>query len=269
MTDDISSFVSAAHSFQLELLGISLSSARLFAAFSILPFTADSVLQGMTRNGVVLIIAAFVAFGVPAQALGQLDALTLAGLVLKESLIGLVLGFCGSSVFWVAQSVGALIDTQAGYNSVQLTNPLSGEQSTPVSDMLLQLIIAVFYTLGGLLVFVGALFDSFKIWPLLAPLPSAKDAADVFFLTQVDSLMTSVVKFAAPALLVLLLIDLGFGLMTRAADKLEPSSLSHPVKGAVTMLLLAFMVGVFVTQIRYALLPADLVMRLQSMLSKG
>ena len=87
-----------------------------------------------------------------------------------------------------------------------------------------------------------------------------------FIVQQTDSLMTSTIKFAAPMMLVLVLIDLGFGLITRAADKLEPTNLSQPVKGAVTMLMLALLIGVLVSQVRHLLLPTGLLQQLQGSL---
>jgi len=251
---------------QATLYGIALSSIRIYVVFGVLPATGEQFLQGLTRSGVVVLLGAYVAFGLPADALQGLSASQWAVLVVKEGLIGLLIGFSAATVFWVAESVGAYIDTQAGYNNVQLSNPLSGQQSTPVSNLLQQLVVAMFYTLGGMLVLLGALFESFKAWPLLSPLPSLSGVKEMVFLQQMDSMMTMVVKFAAPVLLVLVLIDLGFGLMTRAADKLEPSSLSQPVKGAVTMLLLALLIGVFLAQVRYALLPHDLVTNLKSLI---
>ena len=83
---------------------------------------------------------------------------------------------------------------------------------------------------------------------------------------EIDRMMGTVMKFAAPVLLVLLLVDLGFGLITRAADKLEPSGLSQPVKGAVTLLLLALLAGVFILQVRHFLLPTHLIEQLQAWL---
>jgi type III secretion protein T len=245
---------------------VALCSLRLFAAFNVLPATGTQFIQGFTRAGVVLIFGLFVAFGLPPEQVADLGAAQWLGLAFKECFIGLLLGFAASTVFWTAEFVGALIDTQAGYNNVQLTNPLSGQQSTPVSNLLLQMSIALFFVLGGMLVFLGALFESFKVWPLLSALPSLQGISDLVFLGQVDALMRTVVKFAAPALLVLVLVDLGFGLITRAADKLEPQGLSQPVKGAVTMLLLALMTGVFVSQVRQFLLPLDLIKRLQALL---
>ena len=133
-------------------------------------------------------------------------------------------------------------------------------------DLLLQMVVSMFYTLGGMLVFLGALFDSFKVWPLLSPLPSLAGMSDLVFLHEIDRMMGTVMKFAAPVLLVLLLVDLGFGLITRAADKLEPSGLSQPVKGAVTLLLLALLAGVFILQVRHFLLPTHLIEQLQAWL---
>jgi type III secretion protein T len=111
------------------------------------------------------------------------------------------------------------------------------------------------------------MFDSFKIWPILAPLPSMNGTSDVFVIKTTDALMTGVVKFAAPVLIVLILIDLGFGLVARTAEKLEPMSLSQPIKGAVTMLMLALLVGLFIEQVRRYLIPTGVLERLQQMLS--
>jgi type III secretion protein T len=262
---DFDEMVALAEALESVLLTVALSSIRLFAAFNVLPATGPQFLQGLTRSGVVVMIGSYVAFGMPAEAVHDITAAQWLGLAVKETIIGLLIGFAAATVFWTAECVGAMIDTQTGYNNVQLSNPLSGQQSTPVSNLLLQLVIMVFYTLGGMMVFIGALFESFTAWPILAPLPSMQGVSDVFFLREIDTLMTAVVKFAAPILLVLVLIDLGFGLITRGADKLEPSSLSQPVKGAVTMLLLALLVGIFIEQVRHHLLPNDVIERIRSL----
>lgn len=248
------------------LLATALASLRLLAAFALMPPMGQQFMQGYIRGGVVVIVATYVAFGLPAEAATHLSAMEWAGFAGKETMIGLMMGFASSSVFWVAQSVGALIDTQAGFNSVQLSNPMSGEQSTPVSDLLLQTMVAVFFTLGGMLVFIGALFESYHLWPLFATMPVMGNVGELFIVGQTDSMMVSTVKFASPVLLILMLIDLGFGIITRSADKLEPSSLSQPVKGAVTMLMLALLMGVMITQVRHLLLPTGLLQQLQQSL---
>ncbi|RQP22737.1 type III secretion system export apparatus subunit SctT [Piscinibacter terrae] len=253
-------------SFSDMLKTVALCGLRLYVVFMVLPAMSGDAVQGLVRNGTVVMFGLFIAAGLPPDGVASLPPMMWLSIAVKEAIVGLMLGFAASTVFWVAECVGALMDTQAGYNSVQLTNPLTGQQSTPVSELLVHLVIAVFFALGGMLVLIGALFDSFRIWPLMSPLPSMKGFSDVVFLTEVDTLMTMTVKFAAPVLLVLLLIDLGFGLVTRAADKLEPHSLAQPVKGAVTMLLLALLAGVFIAEVKQFLVPRDLLPRMEKLL---
>jgi type III secretion protein T len=250
------------------MLLTAMCSIRILAALYVLPATGSQVIQGRIRASLAVTIGLFVAFGQhhPPSLLGTHAAIWL-GTALKEMLIGLAIGFAAAVVFWTAECVGAMIDTQAGYNNVQMTNPFSGEQSTPLSSLLLQVVIGVFWILGGATLFTGVLIESFVAWPLFSPLPSAAGVAELFVVQYGNTLLDGVVKFAAPVLLILVLIDLGVGLITRTASKLEPSGLSQPIKGAVAMLLLSLLIGIFLHQVRHLLLPVELLPALRRLLS--
>lgn len=69
-----------------------------------------------------------------------------------------------------------------------------------------------------------------------------------FVIQQTDGMMTAIVKLAAPLMLVLVLVDLAIGFVARAADKLEPSNLSQPIRGVLALLLLALLTSVFIAQ---------------------
>lgn len=226
---------------------------RVYAIFLVLPATTDQSLQGGIRNGVCICLALFIAWGQPASLVHDMDMLRLVATVAKEALIGLVLGFAASTVFWVAEGVGVLIDNQAGYNNVQQTNPLSGEQSTPVGNLLSQLAISGFYLLGGMMVLTGILFDSFHWWPIGSLSPAWSTILEDFVKAQTSHYLELMIKIAAPALLVLMLVDLGFGILSKTAEKLEPNNLAQPVKGAVAIAMLSLLVAVFFEQVRPAL----------------
>lgn len=229
---------------------MSLCTLRLYAALFVLPSTSDQAIQGPMRSGMCLVLGFFIAWGQPLHTAQGLDAVLLAVMLLKEVLIGVMLGLAFSVVFWVAEGVGALVDNAAGFNNVQQTNPLSGQQSTPVSNLLGQLVIAGFYLLGGMVVCVGLLFESFRWWPLGALKPSFTDGLEQFVDFQIRSYFDTAVKVAAPIMFTLVLVDLAFGLLAKTADKLEPNSLSQPVKGAIAILMLAMLVGIFFDQAR-------------------
>nr|BAE80244.1 HrcT [Paracidovorax avenae] len=246
------------------MLGLlALCCARFYAAMLVLPATNDQLLLGRVRNGTVLLLGAFVAWGQPSGLLESTGPLVFIALVVKEALIGMLIGFAVSVVFWAAEGIGMLIDNQAGYNNIQQTNPLSGQQSTPVGNLLMQLAIVGFYMLGGMMVFVGLLFDSYDWWPLTGMMPSWPVLAERFFPDEVAGYAQTVLKIAGPVLMTLMLIDLGMGLLSKAAEKLEPGSLAQPIKGAATMLLLVLLVGVFFHQVREQLTLRPVAQRLE------
>lgn len=227
-----------------------LCSARIYAAMIVMPVSNDQVLRGGSRNGLALSFGVFIAWGQPISIMEGMGTLALVTTLAKECMIGLLLGYAVSIVFWTAEGVGVLIDNQAGYNNVQQTNPLSGEQSTPVGNMLSQLAISCFYMLGGLMAFAGLMFESFKWWPLGAMLPGWSQLLERFVAAQTAGLTATVVTIASPVVMVLLLIDLGIGLIAKTADKLEPNNLGQPIKGAVALLMLVMLVAVFFEQVR-------------------
>ena len=231
---------------------------RILAIMAVLPVMGDQVINTMSRMGIALMLAVFASFGQPWDELTNLSGGHIALLAVKEAVLGVVLGFAMATPFWVIEYVGALIDNAAGFNSVQLQNPLSGSQSTPVSDLLVRLSAAVFYAIGGAIYFAQALFESFQVWPITDLLPSAQGAYSVFIERQVGSLFSNTVKLAAPVLIVVLLIDVGVGLLSRSAEKLEPTSLAQPIKGVVSVVMLTLFIGIAFDQMRQHLLPRNI-----------
>jgi type III secretion protein T len=233
------------------LLGLmAVCCARMFGlALIFAPFGEDAI-KGVVRNGMVLMMGFYIAWGQPLRVINDLDTFQLFLVIVKEGILGLMLGFACSVVFWVAEAVGALIDNQAGFNNVQQSNPMSGAESTPLGNVMGQLGHACFWMLGGITVLIGLLFESYQWWPLTRMTPDWSRILVEFTQSQVAQLMRMTLVLAAPAMLVLVLIDLGFGLIGKAAEKLEPNSLAQPIKGVVGMLMVALLIGLFFHEAR-------------------
>jgi type III secretion protein T len=247
---------------------IALCTTRLYVAMLVLPATNDTVLQGVIRNGLALTLGTFIALGQQADVVENISTLTLVMLIAKEGLLGLLIGYGVSTVFWIAEGVGILVDNQAGYNNVQQSNPLSGEQSTPVGNMLSQLSISGFYMLGGMMVFAGLIFQSFGWWPLNRLMPDWSNLLETFLQAQVSGYLAAAMKLSSAVLIVLMLIDIGIGLISKTADKLEPNNLAQPIKGAVALLMVALLVSVFFDQLRPQLALHEMSGRLGSWLHR-
>lgn len=256
---------------QFEVMGLltGLCSIRFFSIMSVLAATSEQSLPGIVRNGLILWVGLFIAFGQPPQLLQDVNTVTLVLISFKEALIGVLLGFAMSTVFWAAESVGSLIDNIAGYNNVQQTNPSSSQQSTPVGQLLSQLAVAGFYMLGGLLTLVGILFESYQWWPLTDTTPPLKNMLERFVQAQVSQYMLAVAKIASPLLLILLLVDLAFGLLSKTAEKLEANNLAQPVKGAVALLMVSFLLVLFFQQLSPQLALMTILLELRQWFQHG
>ncbi|KWN14681.1 type III secretion system protein [Burkholderia territorii] len=238
------------HSFFIGYLTVtSVCALRLSVLMFVFPPTADAVIPGTVRNAIVIVFSAYVAVGQPIAFVESLHGLFLAEVVLREAVIGLLLGYAASTVFWVAESVGIYIDDLNGYNNIQVTNPSRQEQSTPIGMLLLQVAIMAFWALGGMTFLLGTVYQSYGWWPVSRGAPIVGAMVESFVLRQTDTLMQSIAKLAAPLLFILVLVDIAFGFVSKSASRLELSSLSQPVKAAVATVMLAMFIGVFVHQL--------------------
>jgi type III secretion protein T len=231
------------------LIVLGLCSERLMVLMMIFPPTSDNVVQGRVRTALALLWGSFVAYG-QRGLLEQGDAMVLVAIGLKEALIGVGLGFAASTVFWAAESVGTYVDDLTGFNQVQMQNPSQGQQTSLTSTLLSQFAIAAFWCLGGMTFLLGAIYESYAWWPLDGLMPAGGTVIESFVLAKTDSLMETVAKLATPMMLLLLLIDIGFGFTGKVSQKLDLPSLAQPVKGALTILMLALMSAVFIDQVR-------------------
>ena len=238
------------------LLG--LCSTRVLTVMLVFPPTSDNILTGAVRNGVALLWSSMLAYGQQVD-MPQMHGMFLVGVAIKEAVIGLILGFAASTVFWAAESVGQYIDDLTGYNNVQLSNPTNGQQTTLTGTLLLQCVTMAFWVLGGMMFLLGAIYESYRWWPLMSVSPiAASSILETFAMRETDSLMQAIAKLAAPMVMILMLVDFGFAIVAKAAQKLDIHSLAMPVKGALTVLMLALLIGVFIDQVHSQLALTDI-----------
>ncbi|RDU96745.1 type III secretion system export apparatus subunit SctT [Trinickia dinghuensis] len=228
---------------------VTLCSVRIMVVMIVFPPTGDNVLQGVTRTAIVALWGGFVAFG-QRGLMPRLHGLYLVEVAAKEAVVGLVIAFLASRVFWLAESVGAYIDDVTGYNHIQMVNPSQGQQTSLTSTLMSLCASMAFWTLGGMTFLLGAIFQSYRWLPVDRFTPVPAEIIASFALKQTDSLMISIAKLAAPAVMLLLLVDVGLALVARTAQKLDLMELSQPIKGGLAVLLLALLIGTFIEQVR-------------------
>ncbi|MDR1519807.1 MAG: type III secretion system export apparatus subunit SctT [Planctomycetota bacterium] len=219
---------------------ISLAMARLTPVFQIVPFLSGNYMTGMIRNSLAFALAMFLTpwlgLQAPAEPPGMLDALPL---LAKEVALGTLFGFLTSLAFFAASGVGFLVDNQRGSSMAQETDPLTGEQTSPLGSMAVQTLIMVFIASSGLAMFFQALLTTYSFWPPHSfwPVWERSPLRELLF-RQFAWYLTTMVTLAAPMLLVCFLVDFGMGLMNRFAPQLNVFFLAMPVKSGLALALM-------------------------------
>lgn len=218
------------------LAGFALAVPRLAAAFMVLPLLTQDSIQPMVRN-IFLISLALIVYPLIARTIqvGELQGLALVPVVLKEIFLGIVLGYSFSIVFWAIETAGQVIDNKVGTTTAQIADPLLGHQTSLTSTFLSRFANWLFVASGGLMVFMELLLLSYRVWPVASPLPELTRVGELFFIERFDQMLALTLLLAAPALVVMSIVDLALGLVNRYAQQLNVFSLSMPIKAWLSL----------------------------------
>jgi len=216
-----------------------LAMARIGGAFAVCPAMTEAMIPGVARRAAVLAFSCvaipYVKAGMPP---GEPNAWMFGVLAFKEALIGFLIGFFAAIPFWIAENVGNFIDNQRGATMGEVYSPLSGAQVSTTGIFFTQIVSTVFFVGGAILVFLGAIYSSYQIWPVFADgVVFAKDAP-LQVLGSLDGMLRVTVVISAPVIIIMFLATLGLGLVNRTAPQLNVFFLSMPVKSALGVAML-------------------------------
>lgn len=166
------------------------------------------------------------------------DWLTLVGIVLGETLLGMLIGYLVSLFFSAVQMAGAFLDMQVGYGIYQLMNPFAPAPASLLAQFHTMLLMVVYLQVNAHHWLLGALAESFRAVPVggvaldavrLQPLLSDV-IAQIFLLA---------LRIAAPATAVLIVVDAALAIVSRAVPQMPVFFVGAPAKIAMGLITLA------------------------------
>jgi type III secretion protein T len=223
------------------LLGLSVT--RLAIAFLMLPMFTQEALPPVVRNSLFVALAMLTIAVQPQTGPLALDTVGWLVLFAKEALIGLVIGVFASTVLWAVEAAGMLIDTKAGTQLAQIVDPINGQQTSQTGQFLARLATYVFMASGGFMFMVGALLESFALWPVTAALPALRPGSLGVFEAEFGRMMLLATMIAAPVIVILFVVEAALGLMNRYAPNLNLLAIALPLKALIAVLLVAILLG--------------------------
>lgn len=225
--------------FFLHLKAFGYALPRFLGVFTILPLLGRETLPMMLR---VAVVASFATFLVPALLDGAgvpRDALATLAILGKEIFVGVTIGFVVSIPLWAFETMGDLCDAQRGATIAQILNPLSGHETSPLGELFNQAIVTFLFVIGGFLLLLGVVYDSFRFWPVFGWWPQIASDAPRVILELLDRFMSLAVLLSAPAIFCMFLAEAGMAIVSRFVPQLQVFFLAMPIKSAIAMLVFA------------------------------
>jgi type III secretion protein T len=222
---------------------------RALGMFAMLPMFRKELLPRLLRTALIagLCLPLVPLLKTQTQLIGA-DTMLLLMTAIKEVVLGFALGLPLAMTFWISEGIGTLLDNQSGSLISSVLNPMSGNDSATLGLFLHQVFMTYFLLAGGLSWCIGSLYDSYQLWPIQQFWPQFSQVGAHWWLTQFSRYIGMIVVLAAPIVLTLFFIELGFGIIGRFAPKMQVFVLAMPIKNVGAVLMLFVYIGILLTQ---------------------
>ncbi|MHA6205513.1 flagellar biosynthetic protein FliR [Dyella soli] len=189
------------------------------------PVFGDAVAPARIRLGIMLVLTAVLAPLAPAAT----DPMTADGIavMVNQLLIGASIGFVLKLAFEAVALGGQLVGQSMSLGFAETVDPRGGGSSPVLSQFYLLMVTLLFLAMDGHLRLIALLADSFRTLPpgKVAIGPSGLHAVVLF----AGQLFAGAVRVALPAMTSLLLVNIGFAAISRAAPSMNLFAVGFPI----------------------------------------
>ena len=156
----------------------------------------------------------------------------------RELILGVGLGLVLQLVFEGVMLAGELISYGMGLGFAQLVDPLHGASAPMLGQFYQVCATLLFFSMGGHLHIVELVADSFRAAPSGPALPALQSFSALAAFGGLA--FRGAVQIALPAVVALLLVNIGFGVMNRSAPALNMMTIGFPLSLSVGLLVLRY-----------------------------
>ncbi|WP_390178979.1 flagellar biosynthetic protein FliR [Pseudomonas kilonensis] len=218
---------------------------RVAAVLMSMPVFGTSLVPTRVRLYFALAITVVIAPGLPPMP--PVNALDLSGLMLiaEQILIGALMGFSLQLFFQAFVVAGQIISIQMGMAFASMIDPTNGVNTAVIGQFLTMLVTLLFLAMNGHLVVFEVLTESFTTMPVGSAL-LVNHFWDIA--GKLGWVLGAAMVLVLPAITALLVVNIAFGVMTRAAPQLNIFSIGFPLTLVLGMVIFWVSLGDILNQ---------------------
>ncbi|MBD2837615.1 flagellar type III secretion system protein FliR [Pseudomonas sp. JM0905a] len=225
---------------------------RIAAMLMTMPIIGTQLVPTRVRLYLALAIAVVLVPTLPPMP--QVDAINVGNILLigEQILVGALLGFVLQLFFHAFVVAGQIISMQMGLGFASMVDPTNGVSVPVLGQFYLMLVTLLFLAMNGHLVVFEILAESFVTLPVGGGLLTNHywEVAG-----KLGWVMGAGLLLSLPAITALLVVNLAFGVMTRAAPQLNIFSIGFPLTLALGLVIV--WIGMADVLAQYQVLASD------------
>lgn len=207
---------------------------RLVGLFLTAPVLSRKELPMLPKAMLLFWMSGLFIFLVPVTQTVPDNVLTFGFAFISELLIGAIIGFVTDLLVSGMEFAGSLMDTQAGLSVASLLDPSSGRTMSLLSLLLKWTGTMMFLAIDGHHFVLSALVQSFTLLPV-GEIPNF--GRGMLYLAQLGTYIFGLaVQLASPILLVVFMVDFGFGMLNKVAEQINVFQMGFQIKPIVSLL---------------------------------
>jgi len=199
---------------------------RVAAVLMTMPVFGTSLVPQRIRLYFAVAVTVVIAPGLPPMP--PIEALDLSAFLLvgEQIIIGALFGLSLQLLFQAFVIAGQIVAIQMGLAFASMVDPANGVNTTVISQFLTMLVTLLFLAMNGHLVVFEVLTESFTTLPVGSGL-----MVNHFWelAGRLGWVLGAALLLVLPAITALLVINIAFGVMTRAAPQLNIFSIGFPM----------------------------------------
>ncbi|MNN17296.1 Flagellar biosynthetic protein FliR [compost metagenome] len=225
---------------------------RIASFFVVAPIFASRSVPGTFKIGLSAMIALIVYLVSGIHQTVPVD-LTYFLFIVREILIGLLMGYVATLMFSVIQMAGAFIDLQIGFSIANVIDPMTGASAPMISNFKYMVATLLFLSINGHHYLLQAIMRSYTWIPLNNDFFSRIYSGNLseFLLRTFSESFILAFQMSAPLVVALFLTDVALGFLARTAPQFNVFVIGVPLKIIVGLLLLLLLMPSLIYAFEY------------------
>jgi len=179
-------------------------------------------------------------------------------IIIEQTLIGIALGFVSRLMLETFVIGAQVIAMQSGLGFASLVDPANGTSVPALGQFFLMITTLLFLSFDGHLVMIRLVVESFTSFPI----GSSQNIAEMFIqlVSWSKWMFAAALTMAIVSIASLLIVNISFGVMTRAAPQINVFAVGFPITMIAGLTLVWFTLAFFLPHFENQLVRANLLM---------